>query len=207
MIDSAEEFVCSLCDEEVSAKLREYVSMLERWTTKIDLIAPAERDDIFEKHILDSLLALTVLGESFLWNSLVDVGSGAGLPGVVAAAARGDCEVVLVEPREKRCHFLREVRRNLGLDNLEVVCAKVEQYKPEAPKEVLISRALGRVGLMMNSADFILVKGGRLAEMVGPSWELDPALEAQYPAFEFGGELSYELPSGAERRVAVWQKS
>ncbi|MCB0345489.1 MAG: 16S rRNA (guanine(527)-N(7))-methyltransferase RsmG [Bdellovibrionales bacterium] len=207
MTASAQELVLALCETRVAEAFVEYSDMLERWTKKIDLIAPASREEIFERHILDSLLAMTVLSEACPWKSMTDVGSGAGLPGVVAAVIRPDAEVVLVEPREKRCHFLREVRRALGLENLEVACSKIEDFRPVNLGEMLISRALGRTELLMSCANFILVKGGYLAEMVGPSWQLDSTLEEQYPWFEFGGELPYELPQSGARRVAFWQNT
>lgn len=201
----AEAALRRLCPPAAFAQLSSYVSLLERWTKRVDLIAPASQEEIFERHILDSALAVEVLSESAPWGSLLDVGSGAGLPGLVAAVLRPQSRVLLLEPRSRRCEFLKEARRVLKLENVSVIEGRIETLKLERPVEVLTSRALGRTELLMQHANFILVKGGRLAELVGPSWLLDQQLASKYPDFRFEGELSYELPHCGTRGVAVWK--
>ena len=112
-----------------------YCQELQKWNKRVNLIARnTSPTDIVEKHFLDSLTLLPVIHQYGLEQgrggndgvSLVDVGSGAGFPGLVLAAALPELAVTLVEPRQKRVSFLRHIIRILGLTNVQVTDQRIE---------------------------------------------------------------------------------
>ena len=105
-----------------------YCEELRKWNRKINLIARnTSVQDIVEKHFLDSLALVPVLRElEYGGGPLLDVGSGAGFPGLVLKIARPDVPVLLLEPRHRRAAFLRHMIRTMNLDGIEVSTARVE---------------------------------------------------------------------------------
>lgn len=134
LLNGMEQLDLSIADDAV-AKLLRYCQELQKWSQKINLIArdtPAA--EIVEKHFLDSLTLLPLLHRhSGPSASLLDVGSGAGFPGLVLAAAMPELSVTLLEPRQKRTAFLRHVIRTLALGNVQVREERLElgQALPE----------------------------------------------------------------------------
>jgi 16S rRNA (guanine527-N7)-methyltransferase len=116
-------------------KLLLYCGELQKWNRKINLIArETTAAEIVEKHFLDSLALLPLLDlHGGPEASLLDVGSGAGFPGLVLAAVRPQLRVTLLEPRQKRTAFLRHITRTLGLSNVQVREERLEpgQVLPE----------------------------------------------------------------------------
>lgn len=111
--------------EESAAGLEAYRSLLLDWNTRMDLTS-VPKEDVTQRHFLDSLLPLT-LPEYFVEGSrLIDVGTGAGFPGLALAIARPDFRVTLLEAQGKRCQFLRAVCGELGLQNVTVVQDRAE---------------------------------------------------------------------------------
>ncbi len=113
-------------DEHARRRLLRYCEELRKWNRKINLIARnTSLPDIIEKHFLDSLTLLPVLGE-MAPGPLLDVGSGAGFPGLVVKIASPARRVLLLEPRQRRSVFLRHIIRTLSLEGVEVSTARVE---------------------------------------------------------------------------------
>nr|WP_294851517.1 16S rRNA (guanine(527)-N(7))-methyltransferase RsmG [uncultured Sphingomonas sp.] len=112
------------CDvsRETYGKLENYVSELLAESERQNLISPTTREDVWERHVVDGA-QLVGLAQPGSW---VDVGSGAGLPGLVIAILT-DAPVTLVEPRRLRVDFLQRCAQSLGLDNVAVVCTKAER--------------------------------------------------------------------------------
>jgi len=109
---------------------------LARWAPTIDLIGPGAAAELFERHYVESLAALPWLPEGRF--RLVDLGSGAGFPGLILAAARPDAEVWLVEPRERRAAFLASAARKAGLGT-QVVAARVGAGSaPDLPERIAV---------------------------------------------------------------------
>ena len=195
-------------DENLSAdqiaKLIEFLSLLEEWTARVDLVAPAPTSELLERHIVDSLAAhlqLLFHVEHSKTGPILDVGSGGGLPGVVLAIMDREREVVCCEPRGKRCDFLREVRRRLGL-RLEVQQSRIEDLKLAAPPRVTVTRALGLDELFIEHSGRLLAPGGRACILAGPSHSSGPSLVS---AGLFEGYYDYQVPSARfDRRLAVW---
>jgi len=112
-----------------------YVSRLEEWQKKTNLIAPSTLDEIWHRHIADSLQCLALKPDARRW---LDIGSGGGFPGLVIAAVMADYddgEIVLIESNNKKTAFLRQVNRQIGAPG-KVITARIEEadtgtYVPE----------------------------------------------------------------------------
>jgi len=114
---------------EVCDRLTVYLAELMKWSRRINLIArDTQKPQVIELHFLDSLTLAPLLRESGGPVRLLDVGSGAGFPGLVLACALPEADFTLVEPRQKRASFLRHLVRTLGLTNAEVVADRIEPH-------------------------------------------------------------------------------
>jgi 16S rRNA (guanine527-N7)-methyltransferase len=130
------------------------------------LIGPRESPRLWERHLLNC----AVLGELVPGGADVcDIGSGAGLPGLVLAIARPDLRVTLVEPLLRRTTFLDEVVERLGLDNVEVVRARAEQLHGSRDFAVVTSRAVAPLGRLLDWSMPLVRQGGVLLAMKGSS--------------------------------------
>lgn len=108
-----------------------YLAELMKWNRRVNLIARnTPESQVVESHFLDSLTLLPLLSEPEEIH-LLDVGSGAGFPGLVLACVRREARFTLGEPRQKRVSFLRHMIRTLGLTNVEVVTERVEAHAPD----------------------------------------------------------------------------
>lgn len=141
---------------ETEEKLRGYLALLRRWNGRINLVANAPEDEQWERHVLDSLQLLPLLPEP--GEPIVDLGSGAGLPGLVLAVASG-LETHLVESDRRKAAFLSEAARQLDLGRLHVHTTRIEQARlPLAA--VLTARALAPLPDLLAHAYRLLEPGG-----------------------------------------------
>jgi 16S rRNA (guanine527-N7)-methyltransferase len=120
-------------------RLIRYAELVERWSERHNLVRFASREELVERHILDALAAAPLLKGAGV---LLDVGSGAGLPGVPLLAVRPRWRGVLLEPRQKRWAFLRTVIRELEL-SAEVVRSRYQDFEPDRAFDRITCRALG----------------------------------------------------------------
>jgi 16S rRNA (guanine(527)-N(7))-methyltransferase RsmG len=112
-------YFSDLTDTEIS-KLAMFLGLIKHWTLKIDLVSPQSDEMLVSRHILDCVCSERIVASQNIEANLnfVDVGSGAGLPGIVLAILDQKRVVHLVEPRQKRCFFLNEVKQELKLENV-----------------------------------------------------------------------------------------
>jgi 16S rRNA (guanine527-N7)-methyltransferase len=103
--------------------LADYLALLEKWNAKLNLVGPGTRETWADRHVLDSLAPSRWIGDDA---AVVDVGSGAGLPGIPLAVVRPRARIVLVEPRVNRTAFLRNATAALGLKQVEIKTARAE---------------------------------------------------------------------------------
>jgi len=198
-------------DEAGLAQFWLYFSELQRWNRKINLVAKAPDMVVIESHFLDSLTLLPEIGEG----PLLDVGSGAGFPGLALKIARPALAVLLLEPRQKRVGFLRQVIRCLRLEGVAVVedrlepggLAFVDRY---GLFPVITSRAFAEIALFLELVAPLSPPGGRVLCMKGPRCDEEiRRWRQQAPASPFTLERSVRfcLPfSGAERNLVVFVK-
>jgi 16S rRNA (guanine527-N7)-methyltransferase len=160
-------------DEPVRDRLVAYLGLLNRWNSAYNLTAVRDPLDMVHRHLLDSLAVLPYLRAG----RCLDVGSGAGLPGLVLAVARPGNSWVLLDSNAKKCRFLRHAHTELRLDNVRVERARSEDFHPGARFSTIISRALSDLADFVAGAAHLLAPGGCLLAMKGrnPEHEL-PAL-------------------------------
>ncbi|CAA9267698.1 MAG: 16S rRNA (guanine(527)-N(7))-methyltransferase [uncultured Craurococcus sp.] len=141
---------------ETEARLRDYLSLLLRWNTRINLIARAEAEVAWARHILDSAQLAPLLPAEP--GPLVDLGSGAGFPGLVLALLSGR-DTHLVESDRRKCAFLQEAARLLGLTGVTIHPSRIEAAR--LPLAAIVSaRALAPLPTLLGHAHRILSPGG-----------------------------------------------
>jgi 16S rRNA (guanine527-N7)-methyltransferase len=151
-----------LADTQV-ATLERYLDLLEKWNRVYNLTAIRERSRMVTHHLLDSLAVLPhVRGPRVL-----DVGSGAGLPGIPLAVASPALHVTLLESNHKKSAFLTQAVAELQLANVQVVMERVESWQPEARFDTIVSRAFAELGEFASLAGRLLAPQGVLAAMKG----------------------------------------
>jgi len=138
------------------ARLEAYKSLLLLWGNRFALVSRRDLREGLEKHFADSLL----ISPYIAGQHVLDLGSGAGFPGIPLAIVLDDKRFTLIESRKKKCAFLREVRRELGLENIEVVNARWEDLEYEA--DIALARATGGVEKLLDELPHLLKKGGYL---------------------------------------------
>ncbi len=140
------------------ARLVVYAELLERWSTRHNLVSFATRDELVRRHIADALAAAPLLSGA---GALLDVGSGAGLPGVPLLVACRGWHGTLLEPRQKRWAFLKLVIREIGLD-AEAECARYEGLEPGRRWDRITARAVGGDRALLEWAGNHLHPGGEV---------------------------------------------
>jgi len=150
-------------DERACGRLVAYLLLLARWNQTYNLTAVRNPLEMVHRHVLDSLSAMPHLRAG----SCLDVGSGAGLPGLVLAVARPAVPWVLLDSNAKKCRFLSQARLDLQLDNVQVERSRVEDFHPGARFSTIISRALCDLADFVARAGHLLAPGGCLLAMKG----------------------------------------
>ena len=145
------------------ALLLDYLSLLARWNRAYNLTAVREPEQMVTRHLLDSL----AVAEHVQGLRAIDVGTGAGLPGIPLAIALPEQEFHLLDSNGKKTRFLFQVKTALGLDNMTVHHARVESFHPEKPFDAVLSRAFASLGDMVAACRHLLSVEGRFLAMKG----------------------------------------
>ena len=196
--------------DEVFLQLEKYYSELLSWSKKMNLIAKKQSGlQIIENHFIDSLILLPSLPRQDC--TLVDVGSGAGFPGLVCKTGLPDMSLVVVEPRLKRVSFLRHIKRILDMKNVEVVAQRLEDVVVEKLTcSHVTGRAVAEIGPFLEMVERICSPGTRVLCMKGPKWREE--LEEASPSLIKTGMVLVKvdersLPfSGAQRAVLSFSR-
>jgi 16S rRNA (guanine527-N7)-methyltransferase len=144
--------------------LQRQLDLVAKWNRVHNLTAVREPAQMVVLHTLDSLSLLPHLGSA---RTIADIGTGAGFPGIPIAIARPDLSVTLVDSSHKKCAFLEQVKAELGLANVRVACERVEQWKPEARFDAVVSRAFAELSDFVAQASHLVSPGGRMLAMKG----------------------------------------
>ncbi|MBE6851223.1 MAG: 16S rRNA (guanine(527)-N(7))-methyltransferase RsmG [Ruminococcus sp.] len=190
-------------------KMEQYAEFLVEYNKNVNLTAVTEGDEILRKHFLDSLL-LAKYGNIPENASLLDIGSGAGFPGVPLALQRTDLQITLLDSLNKRIVFLEKLCDLLGCSYTAMhgraeISAKTTEMREQF--DVVTARAVAAMPTLAEySLPFVKV-GGKWIAMKGPNEPIKPALQA---IRMLGGKLedtiSYQLPGGDERVIYVVKK-
>lgn len=182
-------------------QLLHYVALLQKWNKVYNLTAVRKPEQIITRHILDSLVVLPYIRGA----QVLDVGSGAGLPGIPLAIASPDTQITLLDSNSKKTRFLVQCKAELSLDNMEVVHSRVEDFQA-GPYSTIISRAYSNLAGMIDSTQHLLAEDGIFVAMKGiyPVAELEDipagyAVEAIHPL---------QVPGlDAERHVVIAKRA
>ncbi len=143
--------------------LLNYLEMIKKWNRAYNLVGTSSTDELLQKHILDSLSIMQFIQMS----PVLDVGSGAGLPGIPLAIALPDISFTLLDSNGKKARFMRQVALELKLDNVEVVQTRVENYHPDAAPRTVMSRAFAPLEKALQSMTSVCAPLGQVLIMLG----------------------------------------
>ncbi len=169
-------------------QLLQYLDYMHEWNQRINLTAIKDPREQVIKHLLDSLAVAPYLQSS----PLLDVGTGAGLPGVPLAIVFAQQKFVLLDSNIKRISFIRFVSTRLKQANLKLESSRVEHFLPSQPYSQIISRAFASLQQMVDNAEHLLAPDGRMLAMKGrypeqeiaslpPGWALHESHRLQVP--------------------------
>ncbi|HEY2232942.1 MAG TPA: 16S rRNA (guanine(527)-N(7))-methyltransferase RsmG [Candidatus Angelobacter sp.] len=152
-------------DETRLSHISIYIDLLLKWNARINLTAIREPIEIVQRHFGESLFAAKSLLDQKLPHTAIDLGSGAGFPGVPFALLAPDVQVTLIESQQKKATFLKELVRALGLSNVKVFGDRAEGYSGRA--DLVMLRAVEKFEQALRMAVSLTNDGGRIALMIG----------------------------------------
>jgi 16S rRNA (guanine527-N7)-methyltransferase len=159
-----------------------YVELLATAGVERGLIGPREAPRLWDRHLLNCLAVASLVAEG---STVADLGSGAGLPGLVLAIGRPDLAVTLVEPLQRRTSFLDEVIGELGLEDVRVVRGRAEELHGQAVFDVVTARALAPLSRLLGWGMPLVSSAGVLLAMKGSS-AADEIVAAAEPLRDLG---------------------
>ena len=162
LCEGAELMNISLSDKQIQQLLR-YLSLILKWNRIYNLSAIRDPIESVKKHLLDSLSIIHFVQPGLL----LDVGSGAGLPGIVIAIMKPETEVFVLDSVGKKCRFMQAVKSELALENLIVVNSRVESFKSKKSFSQITSRAFAEASKTIQLTKHLLEENGRYLLMKG----------------------------------------
>lgn len=198
-------------DSDECNKFYEYMNVLLEWNEKMNLTAITEEDEVILKHFIDSLTILKYIKEN---DTIIDVGTGAGFPGIPIAIKQKSNNITLLDSLNKRITFLNEVTTKLELENVKTVHGRAEDYgKDKDCREkfdISVSRAVANLATLSEYLLPFVKVGGRAICMKGPDCD-DEIENAQKAIKELGGQIEkiekFKLPnSDIERTIIILKK-
>lgn len=188
-------------DESRLSTISTYIDLLLKWNARINLTAIREPNEIVQRHFGESLFAAKYLLEQKLPQTAIDLGSGAGFPGVPFAMLATEVQVTLIESRQKKATFLKELVHALGLKNVKVFRDRAENYPNTA--DLVMLRAVEKFDYALPMAVRLAKAGGRVALMIG-SGQVESAKRL---GAEVIWDNSVKFPCSLSRELLVGIKS
>lgn len=178
--------------------LLHYLAMLVKWNRVYALISRRDGDDWLARHLLDSLAVLPYINGSHV----IDIGSGAGLPGIPLAIMRPEVAFTLLDSNRKKARFMTQAVIELGLKNVTVVDQRVEEFRPEQGFDCVISRAFASIADMLALGAHLAADKGRFLAMKGMFPEAE--LAQLPPGYRAAAVHAVAVPfQPGERHLAV----
>ncbi len=210
MIELSKKIDISLTETQIK-KFFEYMQLLLEWNKKINLTAITEVDDIILKHFIDSLTVIKYIKES---DKIIDVGTGAGFPGIPVGIINLDADITLLDSLNKRINFLNEVCNKLDLKNIKTIHGRAEDFGQNIDTrdkfDIAVSRAVANMTTLVEYLIPFVKVGGHAICMKGP--EIDEELsKANFAIKELGGQVEkvekFVLPNAdIERNIVIIKK-
>lgn len=204
----------NMLDIELSEKeidlFYQYMKLLLEWNTKMNLTAITEEKDVILKHFIDSISINKYLQGK---NRIMDIGTGAGFPGIPLKILNQQKEFILVDSLNKRIQFLEEVKKELVLNNLELIHSRVEDLAKDSnyreSADVVVSRAVANLRVLVEYMLPFVKKEGIVICMKGPN--IEEEIEEAKNAIEIlGGKIenidNIQLPENLERNIIIIKK-
>lgn len=183
--------------DDLPGKLLRYHELLLDWNTRMDLTAVTDEAEMIDKHYVDSLSALAVPGLMPQTGTLIDVGTGAGFPGLPLALACPNLQVTLMDAQQKRLNFLQAVIDDLGVRNVTLVHARAEdgaRFPNHREKyDIAVARAVASLAVLSEYLLPYVRVGGKALCWKGPAlWDELP--QGRKAAFLLGGKVGEAIP-------------
>lgn len=192
-------------------KFHKYMKLLLKWNEKINLTAITDEDEIILKHFVDSLTVLKYINEN---DKIIDVGTGAGFPGIPIAIMMPNVKITLLDSLNKRINFLNEVIRKLDLKNIETIHSRSEDCGKDIlfreKYDIALARAVANLSTLSEYLLPFIKIDGKMICMKGSNLE-EELKNAEYAIKELGGEFvlkdEFELPdSDIKRNIIIVEK-
>lgn len=151
------------CDEAQISPLLAYIKLIDKWNKGYNLTAVRNAVDMARLHILDSLAILPYLQDG----NVIDIGTGAGLPGIPLAIFLPHVEFTLLDANAKKTRFVQQVVLELHLKNVAIQCARVEQFKPDVRYSTLVTRAFADIAEILKLTGHLFADNSVLLAMKG----------------------------------------
>lgn len=187
-------------DKRLGHKLLTYLTLLQYWNKQMDLVADVSDEEVVARHFLDSLMVLTIPGLIPTEGAMIDVGTGAGFPGLPLAMACPGLQVTLMDAQEKRVRFLRAVTEAVGIKNVTILHQRSEDGARTALRQTFqlaVARALAPLPVLAEYLLPYVALGGSALCWKGPALEEEMAA-GKKAAFLLGGSLgepvAYTVP-------------
>src|SRR5512137_33788 len=208
LIKAAGEMGLAMTERQI-ALFEAYREALLLWSSKMNLVSLQSELDLPVRHIIDSLTLLPYLPAGP--GTLLDIGSGAGFPAIPVKIFRPDLHVTLLEASRKKCSFLKELIRRLGLREIAVLNCRLEELLQKNPLpsfDVIVSRATLKLPELLRGGLPLLKPGGVLAAMKGPGLKAEAAaLDSLNNKYRIVGSHAFSLPlTGDHRHILLVDK-
>jgi len=148
-------------DAGMQKKLLAYLQLMLKWNRAYNLTAIRDLDEMIVRHLLDSLSIMAYIQCA----SVLDVGTGAGLPGIPLAICMPDCQFVLLDSNGKKTRFLMQAKIELGIENIDIIHSRIEDYRPSSGFEIITCRAFAALNTLLDRTQHLVTSTTRVMAM------------------------------------------
>lgn len=209
ILENSKEIKIIITEKEIKS-LYKYMKLMLEWNKNINLTAITDEKEVIIKHFIDSISINKYIKEA---NKIMDIGTGAGFPGIPLKILNKDIEFILVDSLNKRINFLEEVKKELSLNKLELLHARAEELaknkKYRENVDIVVSRAVARLRVLAEYMLPFVQENGLCICMKGPN--IEEELEESKKALDIlGGKIEniehIILPGNLERNIILIRK-
>ena len=186
------------CSDEIKHQLLAFIELLHKWNRVYNLTAIRDKEKMVTHHILDSVAVLPYINGV----DILDVGSGAGLPGIPLALMSTERQFVLIDSNAKKTRFLQQVKAELGITNLSIETARVEDFHSPKTFDTVLSRAFSSISQFLRAAGALCKPTGAIIAMKGEYPEAE--LQDIPPGYMVKAVLAIDVPFlDAQRHIVT----